>query len=31
MALLDKFSLNQLVDLANESVEQRTIKRIKGG
>lgn len=31
MALLDKFSLNQLVDLANESIEQRTIKRIKGG
>ncbi len=31
MALLDKFSLNQLVDLANESVEERTIKRIKGG
>ena len=31
MALLDKFSLNQLVDLANESIEERTIKRIKGG
>ncbi len=31
MAVLDKFSLNQLVDLANESIEQRTIKRIKGG
>jgi diaminopimelate epimerase len=31
MALLTNFSLDQLVDLANESVEQRTLKRITGG
>ena len=30
MAVLSDFSLDQLVNLANESVEQRTLRRISG-